>query len=140
MANNLKITQGADTDVAAQDRNSVYYQVVQPNALSEDFLQACPAVVTDNSAHTILAAQGGALKIYLTTIVVTNSDATVGTLVTIQDEDDAPLCRGYAASAGGGFSATFPVPPSTGANKALEVICGTTSAEVYVTVSGYKGP
>jgi hypothetical protein len=97
------------------------------------------AAIADTNATAVIAAQGAGVKIYLTSLVVTNSDATVGTLVTIQDGADTPivLCKGYAAPAGGGFAITFPTPPSTTANKALNAICGTTSAEVYVSAVGF---
>lgn len=162
MADNVAITAGSGTNIAADDVSSVYYQRVKldygddgsaaavtgatplpviPHALPANTLKGSTAKIEDTTATEIIAAQGESVKIYLTTIIVTNSDATVGTLVKIQDDADTPvvLCQGYAAPAGGGFVATFPVPPSTTANKALDAVCGTTSAEVYVTAVGYKG-
>lgn len=112
--------------------------VVTPYALPANIVQGCTAKIEDTNSTSIIAADG-ALRIYLTSIIVTNSDATVGTLVTIQDDNVTPvkLCHGYCAPAGGGFALTFPVPPRTTAAKALCAICGTTSAEVYVSAVGF---
>jgi hypothetical protein len=162
MADNVAITAGSGTNIAADDVSSVFYQRVKldygddgatapvtaatplpvlPYALPASTVMGSTAKIEDTNATAIIAAQGEGVKIYLTTVIVTNSDATVGTLVKIQDGADTPvvLCQGYAAPAGGGFVATFPVPPATTANKALNAICVTTSAEVYVTAVGYKG-
>lgn len=162
MADNVAITAGTGTAIAADDVSSVFYQRVKldygadgasapataatplpvlPYSLPANTVMGSTAKIEGTNATAIIAAQGVDTKIYLTTVIVTNSDASVGTLVTIQDGADTPvvLCQGYAAPAGGGFVATFPVPPATTANKALNAICGTTSAEVYVSAVGYKG-
>lgn len=163
MADNVAITSGTGTNIAADDVSSVFYQRVKLDfggdgatapvtaatplpvearlALAANTVMGSTAKVETTDVTAVIAAQGEGVKIYLTTIMVTNSDATVGTLVTIQDGADTPvvLCKGYAAAAGGGFVATFPVPPATTANKALNVVCGTTSAEVYVSAVGFKG-
>ena len=118
--------------------------VTVPHCTSGDVTICNPAVVTDNAAHDVTAnASGAGLKYYLAWVIVTNSDATVGTLVTLQDDNGTPvkLCQGYAAAAGGGFCLSFPVaPPCTGANQKLQVICGTTSSETYVSCGVYKAP
>ena len=112
--------------------------LVAPNA---NEVRGQSGAVTGTTSTQIIAAQGAGQKIYLTTIIVTNSHATVGTLVTIQDDAGSPivLCSGYAAALGGGFVATFPTPPSTTANQKLMVICGTTGANVYASAVGFKG-
>ncbi len=96
--------------------------------------------IEDTSATNVIAADSGAsLKYYVTDVLVTNGDATVGTLVTIQDDEGSPtvLCQGYAAAAGGGFSHHFTTPVPTAANAHIHALCGTTSAEVYVTVVAF---
>jgi hypothetical protein len=94
--------------------------------------------ITGVAATDVIAAPGAGLFTYVTQILVTNSHATVGTLVTIQTEDGTGLYAGYAAPAGGGFSVTFTVPIKMPvANKKLQAICGTTGANVYVSASGY---
>jgi hypothetical protein len=97
------------------------------------------AAIIDLTATDVIVAPGVGLFNYITQILVTNSHATVGTLVTIQTEDGTGLYAGYAAPAGGGFSVSFVVPIKMPvANKKLQAICGTTGANVYVSASGYK--
>lgn len=98
--------------------------------------------LTDTTLTDIVPAQGAGLRIYVTSVIVTNSHATVGTLVTIKDDTPGGtniLCQGYAAEKGGGFALVFNSPPSTNENRKLQAQCGTTGANVYVSVSGYKG-
>jgi hypothetical protein len=96
------------------------------------------AAIIDLTATDVIVAPGVGLFNYITQILVTNSHATVGTLVTIQTEDGTGLYAGYAAPAGGGFSVSFVVPIKMPvANKKLQAICGTTGANVYVSASGY---
>jgi hypothetical protein len=97
------------------------------------------AAITGVVATDVIVAPGAGLFTYITQVLVTNSHATVGTLVTIQTEDGTGLYAGYAAPAGGGFSVSFTVPIKMPvANKKLQAICGTTGANVYVSASGYK--
>jgi hypothetical protein len=94
--------------------------------------------ITGVVATDVIVAPGVGLFTYITQILVTNSNATVGTLVTIQTEDGTGLYAGYAAPAGGGFSVSFTVPIKMPvANKKLQAICTTTGANVYVSASGY---
>ena len=97
------------------------------------------AAITGVVATDIITAPGAGLFTYVSQILVTNSHATVGTLVTIQTEDGTGLYAGYVAPAGGGFSVTFTVPIKMPvANKKLQAICTTTGSNVYVSASGYK--
>lgn len=101
-------------------------------------LQGNPAAVTDGAAHNVIAAQSTGIRIYLEDLVITNSHATQGTLVSITDGPGGTvLVQGYAAPAGGGFSwRGFRV--GSGAT-ALSVICGTSGANVIVSAGGYRG-
>ena len=96
------------------------------------------AAITGVAATDVIIAPGAGLFTYITQVLVTNSHATVGTLVTIQTEDGTGLYAGYAGPAGGGFSVSFTVPIKMPvANKKLQAICTTTGANVYVSASGY---
>ena len=107
-----------------------------------NFIAGDSGAITTNTATTVIAAPGASTYIYITSILVTNSHATVGTLVTLRDSDGTtiPGATGYAAPLGGGYSLTFPTPlKMPTANKTLQAICGTTGANVYVSVAGFKG-
>jgi hypothetical protein len=97
--------------------------------------------ITDDAAHDLIAAQGAGVRIFLTSIIVTNAHGTVGTLVTIKDDTAGGgniLCQGYAAALGGGFALSFPNPPATNENKKLIAVCGTNGANVYISLIGQK--
>lgn len=128
----------ANADVAMLLTDLVGKLITLPYANPENFVKGATAVITDTTRTAVIAAQGAGVKLYITQILVTNSDATVGTVVNIED-DTTTIYSGYAAAAGGGFSCTFPVPLVITANKALNASCVTTSSETRVSASGYKG-
>lgn len=113
---------------------------IMPYTLTANFISGCTAaVITDTSASQLIAAQAAGVRIYVTSLLVTNSDATVGTQVEIRDGTTTVLWAGYAAPLGGGFSCTFPVPLKGTAATALNAYCITTSSETRVSVAGYIG-
>jgi len=93
---------------------------------------------TNNSAADVIAAIAST-RIVVTAVLVTNAHATVSTKVTIRDGTTAKLV-GYAASVGGGFEFSAGGSPlfigTSGA--AITAICGTTGADVDVSIFGYK--
>lgn len=93
---------------------------------------------TNTTGADIIAAAGAGVRIAVTSILVTNAHATVSTKVTIRDGTTAKIV-GYALAAGGGFTLAAggrPLFIST-ANTAVTAICGTTGADVDVSISGY---
>lgn len=99
------------------------------------------AMLTDTTITDLLPAPGDGTRLYLTSILVTNSHATQGTLVTLRDDTEGGtnvLCEGYAAAAGGGFALVLQHPIETNENKKVQVYCGTTGANVYVSVRGHR--
>jgi hypothetical protein len=96
--------------------------------------------ITTTTSTSVIAAQGAGVRAYITALTVSNSHATVGTLVTITDGSaGAILWHRYVAAVGGGVSLGFPTPLRTTANTALHAVCGTSGASVYVSASGYAG-
>ena len=94
------------------------------------------ANLSNTTPATIITTPGGGQYIYLTQILVTNASSSVATVVSIQDSATGILYTGYAASAGGGFTVSFPTPLKCGTNN-LEVVCGTTGSSIYVSVNGF---
>jgi len=94
---------------------------------------------TNATGADVIAAAGSGVKIAVTSVLVTNAHATVATKVSIRDGTTAKI-TGYAAAAGGGFtlSAGGRALFITTANTAVTAICGTSGADVDVSVSGYK--
>lgn len=87
---------------------------------------------------TCIATVGATTKIAVTSVLVTNSHATVGTKVEIRANATAKI-KGYAAPAGGGFALNAGGAPLfvTAVNEPIRIACVTTGADVDVTVSGY---
>lgn len=110
-----------------------------PYANPEQQVSGTAGPITDTSTTQVIAAQGADVKIYITEVLVTNGDDTTPTLVTIQDEDDNALWKGWAQDNGGGYAQTFRIPIPVTANKAIEAVCGTAGATVYVSVNGDTG-
>jgi hypothetical protein len=133
------------TAVATDDRvdsihDKIGRQVIAPYSLPENFISGTSVDITGTTATDITAAPGASSIIYVTSLMVTNGHASVGTVVKIVEESSTTaIWRGYAASGGGGFTITFPIPiKTTTVNKKLQAICETTGASVQVSASGYK--
>lgn len=115
--------------------------IVLPYANPENFVSGLTAAMTGTTSTSLIAAPASGLRNYVTHIIATNSHATVGTFVLIQDgSGGTTIYEGYCAPAGGGFSISFPTPlrqPTT----ATALYCQdvTTGANVIVSASGYKG-
>lgn len=119
--------------------DTVGKQIVLPYAIPENFVSGLTAAITGTAATSVIATPGASIRNYITNVLVTNSHATVGTVVELLDNTTA-IYRGYAAPAGGGFSLTFPVPLKCTANVAFQAQNITTSSNTYVSASGYKAP
>lgn len=114
-------------------------QIVLPYAIPENFIQGVTAAITGTSDTSVLAAAGAGVRNYVTSLTVTNSHATVGTVVELKDGTTV-IHRAYAAPAGGGFTVQFPTPLKGTANTAINAANVTTGSNTYVSASGYKAP
>jgi hypothetical protein len=94
--------------------------------------------INDTTPREILPAAGADLRYYITNIIVGNGDDDVGTFVYIRDGANTMYAI-PAAAAFGGASLAFPIPlrqPTLNTNILAQ--CGTTGAQVHVSISGYK--
>lgn len=94
---------------------------------------------TNTTAADIIAAAGVGVRIAVTSILVVNAHATVGTKVEIRDGTTVKIQQ-FAAAAGGGFSLNAGGTPLfiTTANQAVTGRNVTTGADVDIFVSGYS--
>ena len=94
---------------------------------------------TSTSASAVIAAGGSGVRIAVTSILVTNGSTSVNTKVNIMDGSTTKI-TGYAAASGGGFSLSAGGRPLfiTTANTTLAAQCTVASADVDVSISGYK--
>lgn len=135
------------TAVASDDRSDFVTdltgkQIVLPYANPENFVSgAITTAMTGTTSTSLVAAPAAGLRNYLTTIIVSNAHATVGTDVVIQDgSGGTTLLTIPAASVYGGAVINLPVPlrqPTT----ATAIYCAnvTTGASTKVSAVGYKG-
>ena len=133
--------------VAAADRANLITDLVGklitlPYSNPENFVSgAITTAMTGTTSTSLIAAPAAGLRNYITQITVSNSHATVGTDVVIQDgSGGTTLYTIPAAAVYGGAVLTFPVPlrqPTT----ATAIYCAnvTTGASTKVSASGYKG-
>jgi hypothetical protein len=109
-------------------------------AVPLDALRSGTQNFTGTSAADVIAAPGASLAIVVTEVLVINAHATVGTKVTIRDGTTVKI-PGFAGANGGGFNPKNPFGLFVAAtNTAVTAICGTTGADVDVTVFGYTIP
>jgi hypothetical protein len=113
-----------------------------PITTSDYVTPVCTAAMTGTTSTVTVAAPTAGLHLYITSIIATNSHASVDTFVTFQDGSvGTTIWEGLAVHAGGGFVQTFPIPlrvPTVG--NGLYVADVTTGANVIVCATGYSGP
>ena len=116
--------------------------IVLPYANPENFVSGCiSSAMTGTTSTSLIGAPASGLRNYITQITVSNSHATVGTDIIIQDgSGGTTLYVIPAAAVFGGATITFPTPlrqPTT----ATAIYCAnvTTGANTKVSASGYKG-
>jgi hypothetical protein len=112
-------------------------QVTAPYALVGRSVSGVTASdITDTTSTSIIAAQGASVRTYLTNVIITNSDATVGTDVIVLDGATRRLVCTAAAN-NGGCSVALPFALRGTANTAWNCQPVTTSAQVNCTFVGY---
>lgn len=135
------------TSVANDDRVDAIYdksgrQVIFPYCLPENLVSgAITTAMTGTTSTSLIAAPGAGLYNYITQVTVSNSHATVGTDVTLQDGNGGTAFYTIpAAAVYGGAAITFNPPlrqPTS--NTALYCVNITTGASTKVSASGFKG-
>ncbi len=117
-------------------------QIIMPYANPENFVSgAITSSMTGTTSTSLVAAPGAGLRNYITTIIVSNAHASVGTDVIIQDgSGGTTLLTIPAASVYGGAVINLPVPlRQPTANTAIYCQNVTTGASTKVSAVGYKG-
>ena len=139
---NAEITAVANNDRVDSVHDLTGKQIVLPYANPENFVSgAITSAMTGTTSTSLVAAPAAGLRNYITTIVVSNSHATVGTDVILQDGSGGTTIMTIpAAAVYGGAVITLPTPlrqPTT----ATALYCAnvTTGASTKVSAVGYKG-
>jgi hypothetical protein len=112
-------------------------QVAKPTIATQ-----ATAAITDTTVTTVHAAAGASTKWRIAAFTIQNSHASVGTWVTIQDDTGTPVVywKVYCAPGGGGATLNFTeaMEAKGQANGKINVVCGTTGANVIASVNAYK--
>lgn len=139
---NAEVTAVANLDRTDFVTDLTGKQIVLPYANPENFVSgAITSAMTGTTSTSLIAAPAAGLRNYITTIIVSNAHATVGTDVIIQDgSGGTTLLTIPAAAVYGGAAITLPTPlrqPTT----ATAIFCAnvTTGASTKVSAVGYKG-
>lgn len=127
--------------VASDDQVDSLYddlgkQVILPYSIPARYTDGVTAAITGTSDTAVIAAPGASLFLNINWVLVTNSHATVGTVVELKSSTTV-RARGYAAPAGGGFVIHFPTPLKLASNQAFNAANITTGSNTYVTAGGY---
>lgn len=111
-------------------------QVIIPYSIPSKWTDGYTAAITGTSDTAVIAAPGASLFLNITWLLVTNSHATVGTVVQWKSGSTV-RGQGYAAPVGQGFMISFRTPIKIAANTAFNVACVTTSSNVYASAGGF---
>lgn len=111
-------------------------QIVLLNAHPNLWTDGLTAAITGTSDTAVIAAPGAGLRLNITSVLVTNSHATVGTVVELKSGSTA-RARGYAGPLGLGFMLIFRTPLKIAVNTAFNAANITTGSNTYVSASGY---
>lgn len=110
--------------------------VVLPYSLPNGFTDGLTAAITGTSDTAVIAAPGAGLYLNITWALVTNSHATVSTVVELKSGSTS-RARGFALAAGGGFAVVFRTPLRIAVNTAFNAANITTGSNTYVSAGGY---
>lgn len=127
--------------VASDDTVDAVYdlygkQIFLQDSIPEKWTDGLTAAITGTSDTAVIAAPGASLYLNLRWLLVTNSHATVGTVVEWKSNTTI-RGRGYAAPAGGGFAVVFKTPLRLAVNVAFNVANVTTGSNTYASAGGF---
>jgi hypothetical protein len=129
------------TLVAAADRTDLYagidgIQLVRPHTNLEDIVSGT-AAITDGSSTSVIAAAGSGVKVYVTSVVISNSSATAAE-VTIRDGAAGTVKLTLPVPADAGCIFNPPVPLPFSANTAICADPDAALSTINVTIIGFK--
>jgi hypothetical protein len=141
MADSTSTDSVDEGDIGAARMTLDRRQITQPyEDLANAVSGAITSAMTGTTSTSLVAAPGANLRNYITTIIVSNAHATVGTDVIIQDgSGGTTLLTIPAAAVYGGAVITLPMPlRQPTANTALFCANVTTGASTKVSAVGFK--
>lgn len=112
--------------------------IISPYANRENYTFGT-ASATGTSSTSVIASPGASLKLYPTSISISNSSATAVT-VAIQNGSGGTTLATYEVPAGGGSNVTMPTP-MTGMSAATGIFFASSgsASTIYVNIGAYIG-
>ena len=95
--------------------------------------------LTTNTDVVAKAAGGAFIKQYITAMQLQNTNA-VATTISVKDGSTVKWTVSLPANMSTAYNVEFPTPMQSTANTALNIICGTTGANVLTNIQGYTAP
>lgn len=130
------------TLVANSDRTDLYagidgVQIVRPYTGLEDIVSGV-AAITDGSSTSVIAAAGSGVKVYVTSVIISNTSATAVT-VDIRDGSAGTVKATFPVPANtAGVVLSLPVPLAFSANTAVCADPSAAASTITVTLIGFK--
>lgn len=114
--------------------------VTSPYANRENFLN-CAVTDNANTATTCtgMGAQGASVKIYITDLCLTRSDAGTTAISATLNDSATTILDLPNSGGGGGVCKAYNVPLQVAANTAFQVTMSSATTSVHISASGYKG-
>lgn len=138
-----KVITDANGTIQQYLRGIVYYILTYflPRFDPANYVKGLTSAMTGTTSTLLLSAPGASLYNYITEIAVSNSHATVGTDIELQDGSGGTTFWVLPAAAVYGGAVIHFDPPlkQPTSNTALYVKNATTGASTRVSVNGYKG-
>lgn len=124
--------------VIASDQSTLTTQLASSSNIVSGVISTAMTATTSTS---LVAAPGASLRNYITTVIVSNGHATVGTDVLLQDGSGGTTLAVVPAAAlyGGGVISFNPPLRQPTTNTALYAANVTTGASTKVSAFGFKG-
>lgn len=112
-------------------------QIVRLNTNLEGIVSGVVAI-SDGSSQAVIAAQGAGVKIYITEVIMSNSDATNASSVDLRDGTAGTVKATFRVPAGSGCHKTLSTPLPFSANTAVAADPSGTPNAVTITLIGFK--
>lgn len=123
-------------DYAFKQVDDLSKEVVMPYAPPINQVQGTTAAMTGTADTSVIAAPGASIRNYVTNLTITNSHATVGTVVNIKD--GTTVIDQIYVPALKTESVRYLTPLKLTANAILNAANVTTGSNVFVTATGFK--
>ena len=132
------LTPNLQVSRAWQNLDGTYAPIVSTTPMAPGSTYgAINSPISTTGSQGIIGVPDVGKSIYITNLLVTNSNCSIGTRVDIRGGTQV-IVSAYIAPEGG-YSMSFPIGIKVGNGVGLNGICGTANAAVYISAAGFIG-